>query len=572
MSYRNPQIIVDRSAEIWADNISKIGQGVANTIQAYGQAKAKAVAAQTLQDEKVGVWTNKSYEKQEQKLREAKKDFKGNGGEWAKYQKEIRERGKSVIGYEVENALNNNLTTEQRDANTQKINDFYDYSEAKLDAIGGLYSKADIAHDQEVNQFNYGQIYMASGVEPEERFNNMIAGFFTGGVAMYGISAKSANTGAGRNEIMGINYSIEPAQYEEFVKDGLLKAGSLGEPDDKGNYNGRWERNLIEFGQSDEGFFRDVWNQKDPNQALKDAGIIDAKTSKLRPESLATEPRHEIKDGYDITTQHVNPDDIFNNKAYKGSKMGTIAEILGLGGQESFYIANQMMGGKIDNKKWNNAIKSKKEEILYQLMFEQDMSRLLNLPDGELPETREATEDDVAYYKKMGWDDITAGVGKKGDDNYERGDNVWFRTLGRKKIDKGGGGGSPNPPTDPLKVKYGGKTLEQRINIKNGIAAIAEKEKDGDGNETFDFSFQRPTDASTQKFQVRYIGKPGRVSVAKWGDGGWGDEIETSVLEWQNALDGPKTAKESLNAIEKLSLSNQAKIDENAMLKALNPN
>ena len=45
MSYRNPQIIVDRSAEIWADNISKIGQGVANTIQAYGQAKAKAVAA-----------------------------------------------------------------------------------------------------------------------------------------------------------------------------------------------------------------------------------------------------------------------------------------------------------------------------------------------------------------------------------------------------------------------------------------------------------------------------------------------------------------------------------------------
>ena len=498
MSYRNPQIIVDRSAEIWADNISKIGQGFANSIQAYGESKAKAVAAQTLQDEKVGVWTNKCYEKQEQRLREAKKDFKGNEGEWAKYQKEIRELGKSVIGYEVENALNNNLTTEQRDANTQKINDFYDYSETKLDAIGGLYSKADIAHNQEVNQSNYGQIYKATGVELEERFNNMVAGFFTGGVTMYGISAKSANTGAGRNEIMGINYSIEPAQYEEFVKDGLLEAGSLGKPDDKGNYNGRWERNLIEFGQSDEGFFRDVWSQKDPNQALKDAGIINAKTSRLTPESLATEPVREIIDGYEYTRQHVNPDYIFNNLAYKGSKMGTIAEILGLEGQESFYIANQMMGGKIDNKKWNNAIKSKKEEILYQLMFEQDMSRLLNLPDGELPETREATEDDVAYYKKMGWDDITAGVGKKGDDNYERGDNVWFRTHGIKKIDKVGTVTSPNPPTDP---KIGGRTLGDAKTILNNITNLG-KDREVAGLSEYTFSFKGSNDASMRQYRI----------------------------------------------------------------------
>jgi len=41
MSYRNPQIIVDRSAEIWAQGVAKIGDVLNRGIEAYFAAKKK---------------------------------------------------------------------------------------------------------------------------------------------------------------------------------------------------------------------------------------------------------------------------------------------------------------------------------------------------------------------------------------------------------------------------------------------------------------------------------------------------------------------------------------------------
>ena len=46
MSYRNPQIIVDRSAEIWAQGVSKIGDIVSAGITKYGEAKKIAAEKQ----------------------------------------------------------------------------------------------------------------------------------------------------------------------------------------------------------------------------------------------------------------------------------------------------------------------------------------------------------------------------------------------------------------------------------------------------------------------------------------------------------------------------------------------
>jgi hypothetical protein len=563
MSYRNPQIIVDRSAEIWADNISKIGQGVANTIQAYGQAKANALAEVKKKDDAYRNHLAKGQELQRRDIESASKNFKGTASQLEDWKKEVRELGEPILALQTSNALDTGLTKEQRDANNKKINEYYDYLEASTVSIGGVIDKIKLVAEGGVNPENYGINVISTGTNTMEKFETMVAGFALADVPQDGIKVEKTNSGEPMNKNFGVKYTINSKKYNEFVESGMLNEGSLGEPDGEGNYHGKWERNLKKFGNSNFQFFSQVTNEDNANAALEESGFIDKNTGNSTGKFLATDIRTEIIDGKEYTYQHINPDIVFEDPTYKAVKIADAKAILSYGGKDSYNTASTAFNWGKDQsfEKWNNATREQKIDELYKDMFEQDMSRIMKLPNGQLPETREATEDDVAYYKKMGWDDIIAGN-----------DHVWFVTKKIKEIDKGGGGGSPNPPTDPLKVKYGGKTLEQRINIKNGIAAIAKKEKDGDGNETFDFSFQRPTDASTQKFQVRYIDKPGRVSVAKWGSGGWGDEIETSVLAWQNALDGPKTAKESLNAIEKLSLSNQAKIDENARLEALNPN
>jgi hypothetical protein len=564
MSYRNPQIIVDRSAEIWADNISKIGQGVANTIQAYGQAKANALAEVKKKDDAYRNHLAKGQELQRRDIESASKNFKGTASQLEDWKKEVRELGEPILALQTSNALDTGLTKEQRDANNKKINEYYDYLEASTVSIGGVIDKIKLVAEGGVNPENYGINVISTGTNTMEKFETMVAGFALADVPQDGIKVEKTNSGEPMNKNFGVKYTINSKKYNEFVESGMLNEGSLGEPDGEGNYHGKWERNLKKFGNSNFQFFSQVTNEDNANAALEESGFIDKNTGNSTGKFLATDIRTEIIDGKEYTYQHINPDIVFEDPTYKAVKIAEAKAILSYGGKDSYNTASTTFNWGKDQsfEKWNNATREQKIDELYKDMFEQDMSRIMKLPNGQLPETRVATEDDVAYYKKMGWDDIIAGN-----------DHVWFVTKKIKEIDKGGGGaGSPNPPTDPLKVKYGGKTLEQRINIKNGIAAIAEKEKDGDGNETFDFSFQRPTDASTQKFQVRYIGKPGLVNVAKYGSGGWGDEIETSVLAWQNALDGPKTAKESLNAIEKLSLSNQAKIDENARLEALNPN
>ena len=58
MSYRNPQIIVDRSAEIWASNVGTIGNIFANTIDTYLAAKNKANAENKKQIDAYQILTN----------------------------------------------------------------------------------------------------------------------------------------------------------------------------------------------------------------------------------------------------------------------------------------------------------------------------------------------------------------------------------------------------------------------------------------------------------------------------------------------------------------------------------
>ncbi len=53
MSYRNPQIIVDRSAEIWAQGVSKIGDVLSTGIEAYFTAKRKGEEVQKKKDEAI---------------------------------------------------------------------------------------------------------------------------------------------------------------------------------------------------------------------------------------------------------------------------------------------------------------------------------------------------------------------------------------------------------------------------------------------------------------------------------------------------------------------------------------
>ena len=51
MSYRNPQIIVDRSAEIWAQGVAKLGQAIGQGLTSYFETRQKAKDKKNKKDE-----------------------------------------------------------------------------------------------------------------------------------------------------------------------------------------------------------------------------------------------------------------------------------------------------------------------------------------------------------------------------------------------------------------------------------------------------------------------------------------------------------------------------------------
>ena len=423
MSYRNPQIIIDRSSEIWADNISKIGQGIANTIQAYSQAKANAAAAAKKSQEGYSVLTAQSAEKQRALIDKAGKTFKGSDKQFEEWQKKAREYGEEILPFQVDNVLNTNLTNEQRADNRKKIGDFEAWLDSSVKSIGGVVDKTSYVTDNKITSANYGRKYMASGNTKMEKFNNYAAGFGLTNQEVEGMTLESYNAGDRGNETIGVKYSITPEQYKKFVDSKMLDEGALGEPDDKGNYHGKWERNLKKWGSSDQQLFREIFDEGDVNEALKLAGFI-GDDDKWTNKHLATEMSLEVIDGVEYTRQHINPDGIFKDKTYKGVKMSQAKALLAMGDEESFHALSRLgWGDKATIEQWNSKNEEDKEEFLYQLMFEQDMSRLMGLPNGQLPETRVANKSDVDYYKKMGWGDIIEGE-----------DHVWFATRKASKI------------------------------------------------------------------------------------------------------------------------------------------
>ncbi len=546
MSYRNPQIIIDRSAEIWADNISKIGQGVANTIQAYGQAKAKSAAAAKKSDEGYSVLTAQSAEKQRALIAQAGKNFKGSDKQFEEWQKKAREYGEEILLSQVDNILNTSLTNEQRADNRKKIGDYEVWLDSSVKSIGGVIDKTSFVTDNKITSANYGTKYLATGNTKIERFNNYAAGFGLTNQEVEGMTLESYNAGDRGSETIGVKYSITPEQYKKFVDSKMLDEGALGEPDDKGNYHGKWERDLKKWGSSDQQLFREMFPEDDVNEALKIAGFIDKDTGKFTNKHLSPDMRLEVKDGVEYTRQHINPDGIFEDETYKGVKMSQAKALLALGDEESFYsLAKLGWGDEVTIDKWNSMKRDVKEDFLYQLMFEQDMSRLMKLPNGQLPETRVATEDDVAYYKKMGWDDITAGN-----------DHVWFDTKKFKEItppkSSKGSKGSRGSSKDP---KIGGRTLGDAKTILNNITNLV---KDGEvaGLPEYTLSFKGSNDASMRQYRITPTADPNYVMVEQASSNGSftdSDPVKTSMAdirkEFGQEESGDAAEKERLRAL-----------------------
>ena len=166
MSYRNPQIIVDRSAEIWAQGVSDIGKIVGQGLQTYFKVRQEAKDKKAKIDEAINSSIIQGELEADAKINRAAKSIKDVSlreqfSEQAKLLANGGEDGKGAIWYNTQLSLNPPTDKNTLNFYKNKVKEYQNYMSNSGQEIGNV-----MAALEEVEGLNAQQIitnYTVSG-------------------------------------------------------------------------------------------------------------------------------------------------------------------------------------------------------------------------------------------------------------------------------------------------------------------------------------------------------------------------------------------------------------------------
>lgn len=320
MSYRNPQIIVDRSAEIYAKLPGMIGQSFAKGIGNYLDYRSKVNAAQKKKDEgflaELNSQEKSAWENLEKGL--SKKNVDDIS---------LIEQVKGLVATKLEGGKDNIGVLKKRTAVSlgtvsgetlkqykQDIKDYETWEARTINNIGAYEVQAEKYQDLDAS--TYGKKYDFAGVG-NDKFKNMVAVASFNDREVSGVNVKRELTD---NEII-IRGSIDKNSdaYKQYVANGLLVEGGDGITEKDGVVSFEWKRDAK---KPINDLIIDLMPEFDYVEASKNAGIQDSKGNvqdniydTQAERKVTTKPFGENK-VQDVTRIYINEDAIRTNKVF----------------------------------------------------------------------------------------------------------------------------------------------------------------------------------------------------------------------------------------------------------------
>jgi hypothetical protein len=448
MSYRNPQIIIDNSGEIWGKAIANFGKQVAGGIRDYAETKKRARQAE---DKRIN-GIQKVYGKHEvadiKNVNKALGKIK-NQELLASYQSTAKDGAYTGKGFTVwvdgEDGKREPLTVGSLEAQTQMEMNGGSLSKSKKEGYRKIISNY---QNFLSNSVNHGA-ELAVGADILKNVNladigNKIDFFGTGGEETSSIFTAFANAdmvlpgvestksswrkedGEKNLDMITVNSKIDTQgeTYKTLVEAGLMhdSDGNLYpeftvDSKDSRYINSSWVRDLDKWAKKGN-LVVNVQQKSNSNDVLKMAGWVnedDPKKNKGWLKNSVRTSRKEYKDGKVVgkrgtTEQHFDGNGLWNDKAYQDEIRAIASGILTLPlDQQQKYISNTLgWNNKITKESWANtplhSIKDENGNItktgkldFLALQEWQDHMEEVTGADGH----RKATADDVANYGRM---------------------------------------------------------------------------------------------------------------------------------------------------------------------------
>jgi hypothetical protein len=441
MSYRNPQIIVDRSAEIWAQAATQFGQTLATGVENYYKAKKEAEEKKKKIDDAKQLYRNKALLRSQKELNEAASKIKDPGlleqfktnainllneGEDFTYKGVTYNIG--AIDAETELAINPNLTADERSAYTQIAMSASTYQTSMLEKTGAVIANLDPL--KESGAYQIGTNIDIAGQGTDE-YKNLVASNTLLNQSVDGVETKKEllrrkNEDGSYSNIVSINASFDT---KSDVWKQLKDAYNLTDED----ANFTWERDVDKWA-GEGSLVVKLEPDVDTDEALQAAGFIDDKhnqTSKgFVSKNITT---RTVQDGRDFVTSesHFDVDQLRNDQVYRDALAGKASNILAMEQDQVVkYVGNNLgWGDKItaETLYGKNITEEQRQAFIEEQLFEKDLRRLM--PKYQ---TREAKQSDVdAYNNDVNIaKDIEAGKTQP----LQVGDTLYYNTTGTTSV------------------------------------------------------------------------------------------------------------------------------------------
>ena len=366
MSYRNPQIIVDRSAEIWAQGVAKVGDVLNKGIEAYAAAKKRGEEAQRKKDDAKNRFLVNAELKQDEDIAKAVGEIKDTRVRDV-FSKIFTQKGDAAIKAQTELAMNTNLNADTRKKYRKTISDFQSYMVNSKDQINNVMGSA-----QSFNERTIDQIVADEAPSSGDELSNLLAVMAVNGKKSPGIESSIDISADGSNSNrFKVNSKIKVGSqiYNKFKDAGMLE----GYEESDGFVNISFDRDLSVW---DGSFFEPIPAESDRNKNLQESNIFDDK-NKLTKNFVYQNVTTRIVGGFEYTEQVVNNAAIEDNVAYKDLIKSNAKGIMSYPmKQQKQFITGRLKWDEDTADAYENSPVEKRELFLITQMMDRNLDSL----------------------------------------------------------------------------------------------------------------------------------------------------------------------------------------------------
>lgn len=393
MSYRNPRIIIDRSAQIWAEGLNKVGAILGDAYKDYTKIKAQAnadaarkKAAYQKSLNMIGLEYDKNLDSEISKRnipKEMADLLKANA----------TKRLNAIIPQQAALTMGG-ISFEQGKQYRKNISDYKAWENNSLNKWGDL--EVNLEPAEEITSTNLGEKYTFRG-QGVEKYKNFLAS-----KALIGESLPDVEVTPSYDDD-DISLTFRMSTSSDFYKTGR-NAKLFNDDDVKVDSNGmvtfKWERNMNNW---DGALIEETLPDFDGIKAMETAGIM--QKGNILPNMVTETIRSsKIEGGREITTtkNYFDPDTIAENSVFKNEVQGYVQDVLtGTVDQQIEYVNDTLeWGDNITRDNWASSSQDSKIAFLQKEITDREIARVMR---GQFPGSKiesEIVDGETKYYTK----------------------------------------------------------------------------------------------------------------------------------------------------------------------------